>query len=100
MNVKEQIPAFLGACFFSVAPSVVSAVNENSLQPMAIYCVGIATTVSAESFDLNCKIQNLSVTMRSVNGPATDSSPQKPHNSLNSECNEPGDVIEQGFCLN
>ncbi|MGC1504014.1 MAG: hypothetical protein WA782_07705 [Sulfitobacter sp.] len=100
MNAKEHTPVVICACFLSLAPAVASAMNEDPLEPVAIFCTGVATNLSVESFDLTCRIQELPDHLSARDGLDLDSNSPKLRNSVISGCDNPGDVFEQGVCLN
>ncbi|SFR32583.1 hypothetical protein SAMN04488002_0161 [Litoreibacter janthinus] len=82
-----------------VSPFCRGVPDGGTIKTVALLCTGTATASSVDSFDLTFQIESLGESNRSVEGHASKIARQKPRNSEVSGCDKPGDVVEQGFCL-
>lgn len=99
MYVKATICALLWSVSLSIAPSTAGAVDKEPAKATAIFCSGMVSTRPDGAFDLTCRTQEMVVTAEFEDVPSSNTTTQTSINASTSECNEPGDVIEQGFCL-
>ncbi|WP_415404052.1 hypothetical protein [Tateyamaria sp. SN3-11] len=89
-------------CLISTSASANSQGNSDG-KPAAVICVGVTDRKSEGQFELVCHIQEQEWHDTRSDGDDKDQVPiatlDKTYNSEVLGCDEPGDVIEQGFCL-
>lgn len=90
-------------CLISASASANSP-DGSFAKPIAIICAGITATNATGGFELACQIHEQDQITVFGGGlgeaPTLSSVREKPVSFRVSECDKPGDVFEQGICLN